>query len=314
MDGSGPNSGPRRELVVVALAAEDDVVQQYSSDKAPHLTLLYLGTPSFNPTELTHVQEYIEHAASQISCFGMEVDRRGELGDKKADVLFFVKRWAKQISKFRDNLLQDELINKAYLAADQFPQWTPHLTMGFPDTPAKKDTREYQRYSYVRFDRIALWTGDSIGPTFQLKTDSYDMEVAMSQNADGANIAAAILADLEEDAVQYGVPGMRWGRRKGGSSAAPGSGHPASSDATKASKNSQIVKKSGVKALSNDDLQQLVTRMNLEQQLGKLQPPGPTKKARLFVTKTLGNIGNQQLNMVLNQIVNAKVAKALGKK
>lgn len=311
MDRSGPgsNSGPRRELVIVALASEDDVVQQYSSDKAPHLTLLYLGEPNYTPTELQHVTDYVEHAASQISSFGMEVERRGELGDKKADVLFFVKRWAKSIAKFRGHLLQDELINKAYQLADQFPEWTPHLTMGFPDNPAKKDTREYQRYSYVRFDRIALWIGDSVGPTFQLNSDDYGMEVAMSQT--GANIAAAVLADIDEDALQYGVPGMKWGRRKG--KTGPGSGRPASKDATRAEKAAQVAKKSGVKALSNDDLKALVKRMELQQQFEKLKPASKTTKARRFVSTTLGQIGKQQINMVLNQAVNAQIANAISK-
>lgn len=298
--------------MIVALAAEDDVVQQYSSDKAPHLTLLYLGAPNYDDTEMKHIAEYVGHAASQLTAFGMEVDRRGELGDQKADVLFFVKRWAKHIADFRGHLLQNELINLAFLSADQFPEWTPHLTMGFPETPAKKDTREYQRYSYVRFDRIALWTGDSIGPTFNLKTSNDNMEVAMSQAEKGASIAAALFADHDEDAVQYGKKGMRWGVRKGGG-VRPGAGHPASSDATRASDAHRVAKRSGVKALSNADLKILVDRINLEQQLGKLAPSRATK-ARKAVGKVISSVGNQQLNMVLNQAVNSQISKALGTK
>lgn len=296
------------ELVVVALAAEDDVVRQYSSEKEPHLTLLYLGESDISPADLAHITEYVGHAASQISAFGMEVDRRGVLGPKNADVLFFHKRWAKDMEKFRANLLQNELINKLFRSAFQWPEWTPHLTMGFPDKPAKPDKREYRRYSYVRFDRIALWTGDSSGPTFELK--DYDMEVAMAQ--EGPALAASILADLEVDALQYGVPGMKWGRRKD-RTPAPGSGKSASSDATRAAKAKQIAKRSGVKALSNEELQALVTRMNLEQQLGKLTPPSRAKKARMTITKTLARVGDQQLNMVLNQAVNAQIAGAIAK-
>lgn len=288
--------------MIVALAAEDDVVQQYSSDKAPHLTLLYLGAPNYDDTEMKHITEYVGHAASQLTAFGMEVDRRGELGDKKADVLFFVKRWAKQIADFRGHLLQNELINLAFLSADQFPEWTPHLTMGFPETPAKKDTREYQRYSYVRFDRIALWTGDSIGPTFDLKTSNDNMEVAMSE---AEQSAAAVLE-------HYGIKGMHWGVRKGGG-VRPGAGHPSSSDATRASDAHKIAKRSGVKALSNADLKILVDRINLEQQLGKLAPSRATK-ARKAVGKVISSVGNQQLNMVLNQAVNSQISKALGTK
>lgn len=300
MAGPGSGTSNRQQLVVVALAAEDDVVQQYSSDKAPHLTLLYLGeNVDFSDDDLAHITEYIEHAASQTSAFGMEVDHRGELGDNKADVLFFVKRWAKNLTKFRDNLLQDERINKLYLSAFQFPEWTPHLTMGFPETPAKKDTREYNRFSYVRFDRIALWTDDSAGPTFQLKTDN-DMEVAMSQQQ-----GAAIAADVLE---HYGIKGMKWGKHKG-----EGSGHPASSDSTKATAAGLIAKKSGVKALSNAELKSLVERMKLEQQHTQLQPAKRRTKARKFVADTLSNIGKQQLNMALNQVATQQVAAALAK-
>jgi 2'-5' RNA ligase len=276
-------------------------VRQYSSDKEPHLTLLYLGAPNYDDTELKHIAEYVEHAASQLTSFGMEVDRRGVLGDDKADVLFFVKRWAKQIVDFRGHLLQNELINLAFLSADQFPDWVPHLTMGFPDKPAKKDNREFQRYSYVRFDRIALWTDDSVGPTFTLKSDMYSPEIAMSEADQG----------VDEILAHYGIKGMHWGSRKGG--VRPGSAHPQSSDSARATTAHQVVKRSGVKALSNADLKILVDRINLEQQLGKLAPSRVTK-ARRSVGKTLSAVGNQQLNMVLNQAVNAQISKALGTK
>jgi ribosomal protein S18 acetylase RimI-like enzyme/2'-5' RNA ligase len=292
-----------QELIIVALPREDETVRQYSSEKEPHLTLLYLGKANLTPTELAHITEYIGHAASQISSFGMEVERRGELGPNKADVLFFVKRWAKDIVKFRGHLLQNEIINRAYLSADQFPEWTPHLTMGYPDAPAKPDKREYQRYSWVGFDRIALWTGDSTGPTFQLKANDYDMEVAMSQTQQGADVAADILE-------HYGVKGMHWGKKKG---AAPGSGHPASSDATKAADAAHIVKKSGVKALSNDQLKDLVTRMDLEQKLVKLQPASKATKVRKAVTSTLQAFGKQQVNMAMNQLASQQIANVVAK-
>lgn len=295
-------------LAVVALPPEDDVVRQYSSEKEPHLTLLMLGENKFDSAELANITGYIEHAASQLTTFWLDVDRRGELGEKKADVLFFRKRWMKTLENFRGNLLQNELINRAYLSVEQFPEWIPHLTMGFPETPAKKDTRDYPGFSSVRFDRIALWTGDSTGPIFQLKT-SNDMEVAMSQQ--GANIAAAILAKTnDEDLVQFGVKGMKWGKRK---TSGPGSGRPASADAARAAEAHQIVKKSGVQALSNKDLQDLVTRLNLEQQLGRLQPQTRTKKTKKFVAEVLLGVGKQQTTRVANDVAAKQVASLLAR-
>lgn len=313
---------PNHELVIVALAAEDDVVQQYSSDKAPHMTLLYLGDPKFSPVELANVTDYIEHAASQISCFGMEVESRGELGAQKADVLFFVKRYAKQIEQFRGNLRQNELINRAFLSVDQFPAWIPHLTMGFPETPAKKDTREYQRYSRVRFDRIALWTGDSIGPTFQLKSDSYGLEVAMSQAERGAELVAELF--------HYGVPGMKWGQHKKSSSvpagtvkvdvnkkgrpvATGGHGFKLKEEAARKVATQQVARKSGVHALSNKELQDAVTRMNLEQQFVRLSPQSKSKKVKKFIAETLLGIGKQQATQAANTVASQQVAAVLAK-
>jgi hypothetical protein len=70
----------------------------------------------------------------------MPVDRRGELGADQADVLFFKKgRYDyKAIRDFRATLLQDNNIKTAYDSASQFEgPWHPHLTLGYPATPAK---------------------------------------------------------------------------------------------------------------------------------------------------------------------------------
>ncbi|HET9787102.1 MAG TPA: hypothetical protein VFP47_08215, partial [Pyrinomonadaceae bacterium] len=75
------------ELVVVAIPREDDYTWKISSEKVPHMTLMYLGETKINDEKLAHISEYIEHAASQIDRFWMTVDRRGKLGDKDADVL-----------------------------------------------------------------------------------------------------------------------------------------------------------------------------------------------------------------------------------
>lgn len=198
---------PRRQLVIVALPDEDDPVRKYSSEKEPHLTLLYLGTPDYDDDQIAHIEGYVQHAASLIHNFGLEVESRGELGDKKADVLFLRKRWSREIVTFREQLLQDPLISAAYHSADQFPEWVPHLTMGFPDSPAKKDGSETPRFYSVNFDRIALWTGDSKGPTVFLKPYEYDPEVAMSQISQGRSVVEDLIA-------HQGVKGMKWGVRK----------------------------------------------------------------------------------------------------
>lgn len=72
--------------------------------------------------------------------------------------------------------------------------------------------------------------------------------------------------------AHYGVKGMRWGRRKGGDSSSESAAPkgPVSSDAANAKKHGAKAKTSGTDALSNKELQDVVTRMNLEQQYSKL--------------------------------------------
>lgn len=290
----------RVELVVVALPNESDPVRQFSSEKEPHLTLLYLGDTEFTPSQLKHITEYVEHASAQLPNFGLEVIRRGELGGSKADVLFFNKQWTQHISTFRNHLLKDELISSAYLSTDQFPEWEPHLTMGYPGAPAKKGWREYGQFAWVSFNRIAMWTGDSTGPTFQLKPNGYGMEVAMSQ-------PVTYLTDASF--AHYGTKGMKWGvtRSQGGSVDSDS----ADVAAVKSSK-AKISKNSGrTDSLSNKDLQDVVTRMNLEQQYSKLQKEKkPMSKGLKKVDEIVKR--SKTLNEVVN-FVNSPAGKVIRK-
>jgi 2'-5' RNA ligase len=197
-------------LVVVALPSADDRVWKISSEKVPHMTILFLGEMPVQ--NFTKIASFVEHAAKQsLNRFGMEVDRRGVLGDEGADVLFFDKtKWGgyPAIAEFRSYLLQDDNIRAAYQAVEQYPEWLPHLTLGFPETPAKKDDQDY-KLSYVDFDRIALWFNDYEGFEYSLKKHEWEdlAEVGMSSTMiTGWTATAQIL--------HAGVKGMKWGVRK----------------------------------------------------------------------------------------------------
>lgn len=121
----------------------------------------------------------------------------------------------------------------------------------------------------------------------------------------------------------YGVKGMRWGhrtdhsgpvstaivqKRPGGPvkiKATQGAGLKPSSDAVKAATFRQQAKKSGTQSLSNEELQSLVTRLNLEKQYSNLNPPPRAKK---FVADLLITGGKAQLQ----RVVNDKMATAVG--
>jgi 2'-5' RNA ligase len=295
-----PNS---LELVVVAIPREDDYVWKISSEKVPHMTLLYLGET--DGAQVAHMAEYIEHAASQIHRFGMSVDRRGKLGDKDADVLFFDTNFSyRMLDRFRGNLLQDPDIFSAYQRATQYPEWTPHLTLGYPNAPAKPDKRDYG-FNWVEFDRIALWTGDSEGPTFQLKSHEYDdLEVAMSSVPKGADLDAVL--------EHYGVKGMKWGVRKKSRQVEPDSEDAARVGAIKTRVKSQKT----TKILSNKELQDALNRMRLEQEFSRVSggiDKTRAQKTKAFVAKLLVDSGKQAAQQAVQTEMKSRVDEQLRK-
>jgi 2'-5' RNA ligase len=198
-------------LVIVAIPEEEDRVHKISSEKVPHLTLLYLGEAE--DADTAQIMQFVQHAVtlSEHGPFYLDVDRRGTLGEAEADVLFFSKRsWnLKWIKQFRGQLLQNEQIRTAFDAAEQHleaPQeWLPHLTLGYPETPAKKPPPEndYPLYS-VAFNRIAVWDGDFSGPEFRLEWPDRELE---------GDLAVAYHDAMKAELLHYGVKGMRWGQR-----------------------------------------------------------------------------------------------------
>ncbi len=281
-----PN-GNSRNLVVVALPTEHDRVRKVSSEPEPHLTLLYLNGEGLGASEIELISGIVEHAATTISPFHLEVEGRGELGDKKADVLFFGKNWMKPIQTFQRVLLQNDLVSRSYLSAEQFPDWIPHLTLGYPERPAKK-TPEDEPFWYVDFDRIALWVDEYEGPTYKLTTPEYDdLEVVMS----GIHSPSVVMNEL----THYGVKGMKWGVRRSDAQLAKARSAPKptlSDDAKRANRLYDKIETKGTGSLSNQEMRQFLERMNLERQYSQMMysPPG----------KSAADRGHDQVKKILS--------------
>lgn len=89
----------------------------------------------------------------------------------------------------------------------------------------------------------------------------------------------------------YGVKGMRWGFRKGSGGVSTGrkakAKAPSSEDFKKAASAKTKIKSGGTKTLSNDELQSLVKRMNLEKQYAELSV---RDKRKVVGAKVVGDI------------------------
>lgn len=182
--------------IIAAIPKQDDYSWKISSEKIPHMTILFLGTPDYSPQETLEMLGYLAHAAkTMLPPFGLTVERRGQLGSNQADVLFFDKNFDSRITEFRSALLKNRKIQEAFKNAEQYPQWTPHLTLGYPEVPAKEDKRDYPGISWVNFDKIVLWVNDFSGYEILLDPEESD---------------TVLMSEL----THFGVPGMRWGHRK----------------------------------------------------------------------------------------------------
>ena len=308
------------ECVIVALPSEEHRINKISSEKIAHMTLLYLGELS-EDTDTVNIAEYVQHAASMLRPFYAQVERRGVLGKDNADALFFYKKDLSYVEEFRATLLQNDQIKTAYDLAEQHPSWTPHVTLGYPDAPARKPP-ESSIYSpsglvspedYVEFDRIAIWFGDFDGPEFRLEEE----RPTMAQNE------AAL-----EFLAHYGVKGMKWGvRRNRGSSGSSSKGQANASDASSTPKKpakrqedlsrysddklaSKIFEKKGLDALSDAELSRLTKRMQLEQSYRELSAKLPKEKSKgeKFIdgAKLLGKSANQ-----VTEFINSPAGKKL---
>ena len=278
------------QLVIVAIPADDDRTWKVSSEEVPHMTLMYLGEQD-GGQDVERIWEFLAHTAkTSMYRFGLNVDRRGKLGDKEADVLFFGKSMANWLNDVRSYLLTDHAISNAYHSTEQFPTFTPHLTLGYPDNPAKEDDRDYG-INWVQFDKVALWVADFEGPEIVL-SDRYsydDGEVAMSD-------------DVDEFLEHFGVKGMRWGVRRSRTQLDADS-----SDFTNAQGIKAKGKRSGVRSLSNQEIQSYLARLGLEKQYKQTKP---SAKAAKFVSDLLLSVGRSQATTIVNNYATQSVARA----
>lgn len=115
-------------------------------------------------------------------------------------------------------------------------------------------------------------------------------------------------ASLDEVLAHHGIKGMHWGvRRKN-----PSAGTPSSEDHDRASALRTQRRSSGTRTLSNKELQDLITRLNLERQVKQLAPT-PKESVTNFLTGLLRDTGKQQASRVANEAIAKQLNNAIKK-
>ena len=177
--------------IVALIPAEDDPITAASSEPA-HVTLVYMGDDASaldRDALLADVQEY----AAQLTPITVPVQSRGPLGDEGADVVFLEP--TESLLAVRDGALEKPAIRAAHDAVEQYPEWQPHVTLGYPETPAAGDYDVEQNPS-VTFDRLGLWiAGERTDFPLSGGGPAEEEAVGRALTAD----MAGVIADEDED-------------------------------------------------------------------------------------------------------------------
>lgn len=140
--------------VLALIPRDDDPISAASSEDLTHMTLVWLGDASDLSEEdvatLTSVAE--EWSNEPEGNLHAGVEGRETLGNEGADV---VRLEGDGIRAFRNGIAEDARVAPIMARVKQFPEWLPHITMGYPDSPANA---EYEGET-VEFDRLVFWNG-----------------------------------------------------------------------------------------------------------------------------------------------------------
>lgn len=164
--------------------------------------------------------------------------------------------------------------------------------------------------------RITYRMGKDLDITFGFEeikhADDGELAFRAQLDADGRIISFTVVnsvlqqSDTNEEILEhFGIKGMKWGVRRSNPSAEP------SSDAARSDAAVSKLRKDGLKALSNEELQTVVTRLNLEQNFNKVRPRTATEKTAKFMRDLLLQIGKEEFNKAARDAAGSAAREAL---
>ena len=176
--------------------------------------------------------------------------------------------------------------------------------------------------SWKKDTSSAKHSDNMLGVTVTMLESTRDERGLITELSEGNSMMQSDSDAINEVLAHFGVRGMRWGVRKdrttrvkvGETLRTITVPHHTSTDAMKAHNASVLIKKHGLKALTNQELKDLNYRINLEQNFRKMVPKetGRIKRGRDTMEKMIWQAGEQQLQPYINKYAGMGLAKALG--
>lgn len=182
-----PDPEERTGALVVLLPAADDPITAATSEDMAHMTTIWFGDVNEMSTDREDLVQAVRLYAQDLDGpLVVPVKERGLLGDDDADVVFL--ELTDSLEALRDGMLANEPIRAAYDAAEQFPQWVPHVTLGYPEGVENGPAVAEYDDTEVTFDRLGLWLGGDY------------TEYPMGGTVDTITAdAAAVIGDVDEE-------------------------------------------------------------------------------------------------------------------
>ena len=130
------NDAPHTGVGVFLLPEASDPIVAASSEQA-HMTTIWLGDMNdLDEGKIAAIRDEIAaYAATLDGPVVVPTLDQGVLGDDEAAVQFLEPTEA--LLALREGMLEaSPTVSAVMNSVEQYPQWTPHVTLGYPETPA----------------------------------------------------------------------------------------------------------------------------------------------------------------------------------
>lgn len=174
-------------------------------DEDKHATLLYFGETNTLPDGAKDVlTESVGTATSMLSPFGESIHDITRLGSDNPPALVAMVSGS-SLTQIRNLFMMNPAV-KSYLDnnPDQFPNFTPHVTLGFPDFADEAILRSLaRRLDSVVFDRLSVWWNDE---RIDYPLNGGNNSIAMSDQIENAmaHMSAKVVTKISTKPTESG--------------------------------------------------------------------------------------------------------------